>query len=80
MRTRSSDDDQKGTPTCHVADGRVLADPSIALTTSPSPLSPVQYFPREDVDMSLWNRRSPDLLPYKGDCSTISVANATRNW
>jgi uncharacterized protein (DUF427 family) len=58
------------------ADGRVLADTVNALTLREAGYPPVQYFPREDVDMSLLEPSDHQTYcPYKGDCSYFSVAN-----
>jgi len=41
---------------------------------------PVQYFPREDVDMSLLEPSDHQTYcPYKGDCSYSASQMATRN-
>jgi len=68
----------KGNPNQVVvsADGRVLADTVNALTLREAGYPPVQYFPREDVDMSLLEPSDHQTYcPYKGDCSYFSVAN-----
>jgi uncharacterized protein (DUF427 family) len=58
------------------ADGRVLADTVNALTLREAGYAPVQYFPREDVDMSLLEPSDHQTYcPYKGDCSYFSVTN-----
>jgi uncharacterized protein (DUF427 family) len=57
-------------------DGVVLADTVNALTLREAGYPPVQYFPREDVDMSLLEPSDHQTYcPYKGDCSYFSVAN-----
>jgi uncharacterized protein (DUF427 family) len=54
--------------------GRVVADTRRALSLREANYPPVQYIPREDVDMSLLeptDRRT--YCPYKGDCSYFSI-------
>ena len=54
--------------------GRVIADTRNALTLRESDYSPVQYIPREDVDLSQLERTAhATYCPYKGDCSYYSV-------
>jgi uncharacterized protein (DUF427 family) len=54
--------------------GRVVADTRNALTLRESDYSPVQYIPREDVDLSQLKRTDHvTYCPYKGDCSYYSV-------
>ena len=58
------------------ADGRVIADSVNALTLREAGYPPVQYFPREDVDMALLEpSEHQTYCPYKGDCSYFSIAN-----
>ena len=58
------------------ADGRVVADTVNALTLREAGYPPVQYFPREDVDMALLEpSEHQTYCPYKGDCSYFSIAN-----
>ena len=54
--------------------GRVIADTRNALTLREADYSPVQYIPREDVDLSqLKPTDHVTYCPYKGDCSYFSV-------
>jgi len=54
--------------------GRVIADTRRALTMREAALPPVQYVPREDVDMTLLVRSDhATYCPYKGDCSYYSI-------
>ena len=54
--------------------GRVIADTRNALTLRESDYPPVQYIPRQDVDMSLLERTSHSTYcPYKGDCAYYSI-------
>lgn len=56
--------------------GRVVADTRRALTLREAAYAPVQYVPREDVDMSLLAANShATYCPYKGDCTYFSVPN-----
>jgi uncharacterized protein (DUF427 family) len=55
--------------------GRVVADTRNALTLREADYSPVQYIPREDVDLSQLERTDhATYCPYKGDCSYYSVS------
>ncbi|MBB4186522.1 DUF427 domain-containing protein [Sinorhizobium terangae] len=55
-------------------DGRVVADTRDALTLREASYPPVQYIPREDVDMSLLARTEHSThCPYKGDASYYSI-------
>jgi uncharacterized protein (DUF427 family) len=57
------------------AAGRVVADTCRALTLREAHYPPVQYIPREDVDMSLLVRTElATWCPYKGDCAYYSIA------
>ena len=57
-----------------VAGGRVIADTRKALTLREATYPPVQYIPREDVDMSLLERtHHATYCPYKGECGYFSV-------
>ncbi len=50
------------------ASGRVIADSRSALTLREAGYAPVQYIPRDDVDMSLLARSDhASYCPYKGD-------------
>jgi uncharacterized protein (DUF427 family) len=54
--------------------GRVIADTTRALTLKETKLRPVQYIPREDVDMALLGRTSHAThCPYKGDAAYYSL-------
>jgi len=54
--------------------GRVVADTKAALTLREAGYPPVQYIPREDVDMSLLQRTEHHTYcPYKGDCAYYSI-------
>jgi uncharacterized protein (DUF427 family) len=54
--------------------GRTIADTRAALTLREASYPPVQYVPRQDVDMSLLERTShTTYCPYKGDCSYYSI-------
>jgi uncharacterized protein (DUF427 family) len=56
------------------AAGRIVADTRKALTLRESAYRPVQYIPREDVDMSLLQRTDhATYCPYKGDCAYYSI-------
>ncbi|GAA4336233.1 DUF427 domain-containing protein [Pigmentiphaga soli] len=63
--------------TAHIvvrAGGRTVADTRRALTLREASYTPVQYIPREDVDMTLLERTSHTThCPYKGDCSYYSI-------
>ncbi|VCU72044.1 hypothetical protein PIGHUM_04139 [Pigmentiphaga humi] len=59
------------------AGGRTLADTRSALTLREADYPPVQYLPREDVDMTLLERTShATYCPYKGDCAYYSIPAA----
>jgi uncharacterized protein (DUF427 family) len=54
--------------------GRVVADSRAALTLQEAAYPPVQYVPREDVDMTLLERTAhATYCPYKGDCAYYSI-------
>ena len=54
--------------------GRVIADTRNALTLREADYSPVQYIPREDVDLSQLKRTDhATYCPFKGDCSYYSI-------
>lgn len=58
-------------------DGRVLADTKAALTVREADYAPVQYIPREDVDMTALRASAHEsYCPFKGDASYFSVAGA----
>jgi uncharacterized protein (DUF427 family) len=53
--------------------GRIVADTRNALTLQETQYPPVQYIPREDVDMSSSERTShASYCPYKGEASYYS--------
>jgi uncharacterized protein (DUF427 family) len=54
--------------------GHVVADTRSALTLREADYSPVQYIPREDVDLSQLERTDhATYCPYKGDCGYYSI-------
>jgi uncharacterized protein (DUF427 family) len=54
--------------------GHVVADTRHALTLKETTLRPVQYIPREDVDMSVFARTTHSThCPYKGDAAYYSL-------
>jgi uncharacterized protein (DUF427 family) len=54
--------------------GRMIADSRNGLTLREADYPPVQYIPREDVDLSQLERTDhATYCPYKGDCSYYSV-------
>ena len=54
--------------------GRVIADSRAALTLREASYPPVQYFPREDVDMAALTRSElTTYCPYKGEASYYSI-------
>jgi uncharacterized protein (DUF427 family) len=54
--------------------GRVIADTDKALTLREADYPPVQYIPREDVDLSQLERTDhATYCPYKGDCSYYTI-------
>jgi uncharacterized protein (DUF427 family) len=56
------------------AASRVIADTRAALTLREAAYPPIQYIPRQDVDMSLLARTEHvTYRPYKGECSYFSV-------
>jgi uncharacterized protein (DUF427 family) len=55
--------------------GHVIADSRNALTLREADYTPVQYIPREDVDLSQLERTDhATYCPYKGDSSYYSIA------
>jgi uncharacterized protein (DUF427 family) len=59
--------------------GHVVADTTRALTLKETTYQPVQYIPREDVDMALLTRTEhASHCPYKGDASYYSVTVGER--
>lgn len=56
------------------AGGRVIADTRRALTLQEASYPPVQYIPRDDVDMSQLKRTDHSTYcPYKGHASYFSI-------
>ena len=56
------------------AAGRVIADTRNALTLREADYPPVQYIPREDVDLTQLERANhATYCPYKGDCNYYSI-------
>ena len=54
--------------------GKVIADTSNALTLQEANYPPVQYIPRQDLDMSLVQRTDhQSYCPYKGEASYFSI-------
>lgn len=54
--------------------GKVVADSRNALTLREASYPPVQYIPRQDVDMTLLARTDHgSYCPYKGDASYFSI-------
>jgi uncharacterized protein (DUF427 family) len=57
------------------AAGHVVADTRSALTLREADYPPVQYIPREDVDLSKLQRTDhTTYCPYKGDCSYYTIS------
>ena len=57
------------------AAGRVVADTGNALTLREADYPPVQYIPREDVDLTQLERTDhATYCPYKGDCNYYSIS------
>ena len=56
------------------AGGKTIADTKAALSLREASYPPVQYIPRQDVDMTLLTRTDHSThCPYKGDCSYYSI-------
>ena len=56
--------------------GTLIADTREALILQEASYPPVQYIPRQDVDMKLLQRTDhATYCPYKGDCSYYSIPN-----
>jgi uncharacterized protein (DUF427 family) len=54
--------------------GHVVADTCSALTLREADYSPVQYIPREDIDLTQLERTNhATYCPFKGDCSYYSI-------
>jgi uncharacterized protein (DUF427 family) len=63
-------------PACIVVSvaGSVVADTGNALTLREADYPPVQYIPRDDVDLSQLKRADHvTYCPYKGDCNYYSI-------
>jgi len=57
-----------------IFNGKTVADTAEALTLKEATLSPVVYIPREDADMSLFERTTHVThCPYKGDAAYYSL-------
>jgi uncharacterized protein (DUF427 family) len=57
-----------------VFNGKVVADTARALTLTEATLPPVRYIPREDADMTAFERTSQSShCPYKGDAAYYSL-------
>jgi uncharacterized protein (DUF427 family) len=60
--------------------GKVIADSTRALTLQEASYPPVNYIPREDVDMSALTRTShASHCPYKGDASYFTISAGGRS-
>jgi uncharacterized protein (DUF427 family) len=56
-----------------------VADTTRALTLREATLAPVQYIPREDVDMALLERTAhASYCPYKGDAAYYNLRSGER--
>src|SRR5687767_7371042 len=59
------------------AAGKVIADTQSALTLREATYPPVQYIPRQDVDMTQLQRTEHSTYcPYKGDCAYYDIPAA----
>jgi uncharacterized protein (DUF427 family) len=59
--------------------GRVIADTRNALALREADYPPVQYIPREDVDLTQLERTDhATYCPYKGDCTYYSIRTGGR--
>ncbi len=57
-----------------MVNGKRIADTSEALTLTEAAYPPVQYIPREDVDMTQLQRTAHQTYcPYKGECAYYSI-------
>jgi uncharacterized protein (DUF427 family) len=55
--------------------GRIIADTTRALRLAEASYPPVQYIPRDDIDMTLLTRTGHQTYcPYKGDAAYYSIA------
>ena len=60
--------------------GKVIADTRRALTLRETTYPPMQYIPRDDVDMTALKRTDHHShCPYKGDASYFSIEAGGRN-
>ncbi len=60
--------------------GKVIADSTCALTLQEASYPPVNYIPREDVDMSaLTPTAHASHCPYKGDASYFTISAGGRS-
>ncbi|WP_119303756.1 DUF427 domain-containing protein [Dongia deserti] len=60
--------------------GRVVADSIRAFTLQEASYPPVQYIPREDVEMSLFQPTAhKTYCPYKGDATYFSLKGADKS-
>jgi len=56
--------------------GTIVADTRKALILREAGYPPVQYIPREDVDMTLLERSAhTTYCPYKGDCAYYNIVS-----
>jgi len=56
--------------------GKTVADSRDALILREAGYPPVQYIPREDVDMTLLERSAhTTYCPYKGDCAYYNIVS-----
>jgi len=54
--------------------GRIVADSRHALTLSEAGYAPVEYLPRSDAEMTMFERSDHSTwCPYKGDCSYFHI-------
>jgi uncharacterized protein (DUF427 family) len=54
--------------------GRVVADTRLALTLREANYRPIQYIPRQDVNLALIERTDhATYCPYKGNCTYYSI-------
>jgi uncharacterized protein (DUF427 family) len=54
--------------------GRIVANTRDALTLREASYPPVQYIPRKDIDVTLFERTDlATYCPYKGDCAYYSI-------
>lgn len=66
--------EHRGRHVVATANGRTIADSSATLTLQEADYPPVEYFPRADVDMSVFDRTEhTTYCPFKGDASYYSI-------